>query len=230
MSGKNERAFALVRVVGTDASHFGPKDLGCLPGRLPTLTLEALGPICRLRRRDLVPVALHERTNIVGRHRGIVACVRAQPARCGGSIDRRERWKDGWRTGYNAEFGSAESLPTRKWRNWQTHQLEGLAVAIPWGFESPLPHQNQIGKAEIMQTLPITSERLAELEEFARRRGKTAADALDEALAEYLQWERQDYQEAVQAVRQGVEDVKAGRTKAADEFFDDFARKHGLPR
>jgi hypothetical protein len=24
--------------------------------------------------------------------------------------------------------------------------------------------------------------------------------------------------------------VKAGRTKAADEFFDDFARKHGLPR
>ena len=30
---------------------------------------------------------------------------------------------------------------SRKWRNWQTHQLEGLAVAIPWGFESPLPHQ-----------------------------------------------------------------------------------------
>ena len=30
---------------------------------------------------------------------------------------------------------------TRKWRNWQTHQLEGLAIAISWGFESPLPHQ-----------------------------------------------------------------------------------------
>ena len=29
---------------------------------------------------------------------------------------------------------------TRKWRNWQTHQLEGLAVAIPSGFKSPLPH------------------------------------------------------------------------------------------
>ena len=29
------------------------------------------------------------------------------------------------------------SLSARKWRNWQTHQLEGLAVAIPWGFESP---------------------------------------------------------------------------------------------
>src|SRR5271156_716340 len=27
-------------------------------------------------------------------------------------------------------------------RNWQTHQLEGLAVAIPWWFESTRPHQN----------------------------------------------------------------------------------------
>ena len=79
-------------------------------------------------------------------------------------------------------------------------------------------------------TLPIKSERLAELEEFARRRGKTPADALDEALAEYLEWERQDYREAAEAVRQGVEDVKAGRTKPADEFLDGFARKHGLSR
>ena len=30
----------------------------------------------------------------------------------------------------------------RSWRNWQTHQLEGLAVAIPWWFESTRPHQN----------------------------------------------------------------------------------------
>ena len=81
-----------------------------------------------------------------------------------------------------------------------------------------------------MQTLPIKSERLAELEEFARRRGKTPADALDELLAEYLEWERQDYQEAVEAVRRGVEDVKAGRAKAADQFLDEFARKRDLPR
>ena len=31
--------------------------------------------------------------------------------------------------------------PERKWRNWQTHQLEGLAPARAWGFESPLSHQ-----------------------------------------------------------------------------------------
>jgi hypothetical protein len=37
--------------------------------------------------------------------------------------------------------GASSDLPSsRKWRNWQTHQLEGLAVAIPWGFESPLSH------------------------------------------------------------------------------------------
>lgn len=96
------------------------------------------------------------------------------------------------------------------------------------------PHHVDIGSVKLyrrgMQTLPIKSERLAELEEFARRRGKTPADALDEALAEYLERERQNYQEAVQAVQQGVEDVKAGRTKPAEEYLDEFARKHGLPR
>lgn len=81
-----------------------------------------------------------------------------------------------------------------------------------------------------MQTVPIRPERLAELEEFARRREKTPADALDELLAEYLEWERQDYQEAVEAVRQGIEDVKADRTKSADQFFDEFARKRDLLR
>jgi hypothetical protein len=81
-----------------------------------------------------------------------------------------------------------------------------------------------------METVPVRSERLAELEEYARRRGKTTADALDDVLAEYLEWERQDYQEAVEAVGEGVEDMKAGRSKPAEQFLDEFARKHGLPR
>ena len=81
-----------------------------------------------------------------------------------------------------------------------------------------------------MDALPLKPERLAQLEEFARRRGKSTADALDDALADYLAWERQDYQEALDAVRQGHEDVKAGRAVPADQFLDEFARKHGLPR
>lgn len=81
-----------------------------------------------------------------------------------------------------------------------------------------------------MDTVPVKPERLAQLEEFARRRRRSTADALDDVLADYLEWERQDYQEAVEGIRQGYEDVKAGRTKSADQFLDDFARKHGLPR
>jgi predicted transcriptional regulator len=81
-----------------------------------------------------------------------------------------------------------------------------------------------------MATVPLKPERLAELEDFARRRGKSTADALDDVLADYLEWERQDYQEAVQAIRQGHEDVKTGRTRPAEPFLDEFARKHGLPR
>ena len=81
-----------------------------------------------------------------------------------------------------------------------------------------------------METLPVKAERLAQLQEYARRRGKSDADALDDALADHLEWERQDYQEAVEGVRRGLEDVKARRTVSADEFLDEFAQKHGLPR
>jgi predicted transcriptional regulator len=77
-----------------------------------------------------------------------------------------------------------------------------------------------------MDTVPLKPERLAQLEDLARRRGKSTADALDDALADYLEWECQDYQEAVDAVRVGHEDVKAGRVICADQFFDEFARQH----
>jgi predicted transcriptional regulator len=78
--------------------------------------------------------------------------------------------------------------------------------------------------------LPVSAERLAQLEDFARRRGKNTVEALDEVLAEYLDWERQDYAGAVEGVREGVADMRAGRTRPAREFLDDFARKHELPR
>jgi predicted transcriptional regulator len=63
-----------------------------------------------------------------------------------------------------------------------------------------------------MDVIPIKPERKAQLEEYAQRRGQDTAAALDDALAEYLEWERQDYQEAIEGIRQGYEDVKAGRT------------------
>jgi predicted transcriptional regulator len=81
-----------------------------------------------------------------------------------------------------------------------------------------------------MDVVPIKPERKAQLEEYAQRRGQDTAAALDDALAEYLEWERTDYQEAVEGIRQGYEDVKAGRTQSADEAFEELRIKRGLPR
>ena len=33
-----------------------------------------------------------------------------------------------------------------------------------------------------------------------------------------------------EGIRQGLEDVAHGRTRAAREFFEEFRRKHGIPR
>lgn len=44
-----------------------------------------------------------------------------------------------------------------------------------------------------MDTMPLKPERKAQLEEYAQRRGQDPATALDEALATYLEWDRQDF-------------------------------------
>lgn len=81
-----------------------------------------------------------------------------------------------------------------------------------------------------METIPIKPERKAELERFAREHGTTPADALDTALGTYLEWERQDHEEAVKAVARGYDDVKAGHTRPTQEFLDELRAKHDLPR
>lgn len=81
-----------------------------------------------------------------------------------------------------------------------------------------------------MKTISLNQERQAELEDFARRHGKTPADALDEALAAYLEWERQDVDEAVRGIQQGHDDVEAGRTRPPDQFLSDARRRHGISR
>ena len=76
----------------------------------------------------------------------------------------------------------------------------------------------------------LSPERQAQLNEYAARRGQDPASALDEVLASALDWERQDYQEAVQGIRLGYADLQAGRVRPADESFEDLRVKHGLPR
>ena len=81
-----------------------------------------------------------------------------------------------------------------------------------------------------MDVIPIKPERKAQLEEYAQRHGQDTAAALDEALAEYLEWERQDYEESVAAISRGYEVLKAGRTRPAAEFLQELREKHGFPR
>ena len=81
-----------------------------------------------------------------------------------------------------------------------------------------------------MATISITQERMAQLDEYAQRSGEDTAAALDEVLSAALEWERQDYQEAVEGIRRGYEDIKAGRARPIEESFEELRVKHGLPR
>lgn len=80
-----------------------------------------------------------------------------------------------------------------------------------------------------MDMLPLKPERLAQLEEYAQRCGIKPADALDEALAAYLDWSQEDEQ-SIEGIRRGYEDVRAGRTTPANQFLENLRAKHGLPR
>ena len=81
-----------------------------------------------------------------------------------------------------------------------------------------------------MATIPLKPERMAQLEDYAHRHGQDPAVALDAVLAEYLDWEQQDYQQAVEGIQRGFADLKAGRTEPAEQAFEKLREKHGLPR
>ncbi len=81
-----------------------------------------------------------------------------------------------------------------------------------------------------MDAITLSPERRLELEEYARRRGQDPAAALDDVLATYLEWERQDFAEACEGIKRGHGDVQAGRTRPAGEVLDELGRKHGLSR
>jgi hypothetical protein len=71
-------------------------------------------------------------------------------------------------------------------------------------------HQVENSGIPQMDMLPLTDERKAQLDDYARRHGQDAVAALDDALAAYFDWERQDYQEAVEGINQGYLDFAGG--------------------
>ena len=71
----------------------------------------------------------------------------------------------------------------------------------------------------------LSPERQAQLNDYAHRHGQDPATAFDA-----LEWERQDYVEAVEGIRKGYADFQAGRVRPAEESFEQLGVKHGLPR
>ena len=78
-----------------------------------------------------------------------------------------------------------------------------------------------------MDTISLKPERMVQLEEYAQRHGQDATSALDDALGTYLEWERQDFEEAVAGIRKGIAQVQAGLTRRS-EAFAELRREHGL--
>jgi hypothetical protein len=81
-----------------------------------------------------------------------------------------------------------------------------------------------------MEAIPLKPERMLQLAEYARRHKQDTVTALDDVLAAALDWEREDYREAVDGVGRGYADYLAGRTQPADEMFEELRVKHGIPR
>ena len=81
-----------------------------------------------------------------------------------------------------------------------------------------------------MEGFLLKPERRVQLEEYAQRRGQDPATALDDALSNYLEWERQDFDEAVSGIHKGYSDIKAGRTRPVAELLCELREKYGIPR
>jgi predicted transcriptional regulator len=117
---------------------------------------------------------------------------------------------------------------------WRAERKELLRLRgcqqIAFDLSRRTPYDKWEDTKANMDMIPLKPERKAQLEEYAKRRGQDPAAALDDALATYLEWERQDFAEAVEGIRHGYEDVRAGRTRPAAEFLADLRRKHDLPR
>jgi len=78
------------------------------------------------------------------------------------------------------------------------------------------------------EPITLTPERRAELEQYARLHDQSPEEALDSLLAAQLASERQEHEETVEAVHRGYEDVKAGRTKPAEEVHEAMRLKYGF--
>jgi predicted transcriptional regulator len=78
-------------------------------------------------------------------------------------------------------------------------------------------------------TVTLSPEAEAKLHEKAARQGKDVATVAAQLLASVLEWEAQDYEEAVEGIQRGLDDFDAGRFRSFEEFAEEQRRKYNLP-
>jgi predicted transcriptional regulator len=78
-------------------------------------------------------------------------------------------------------------------------------------------------------TVTLSPEAEAKLRKKAARQGKDVATVAAELLASVLEWEAQDYEEAVEGIQRGLDDFEAERFRSFAEFAEEQRRKYDLP-
>lgn len=79
-------------------------------------------------------------------------------------------------------------------------------------------------------TITLSPSRQAELEQFAQQHGQTVTDALDDAVATYLELQGQHFDEDVAAVEAAIADLHAGRSVSLEEFDANMRQRYDIPR
>jgi predicted transcriptional regulator len=78
-----------------------------------------------------------------------------------------------------------------------------------------------------MESIQIQPDRKAQLEEFAKRRGKDLETVVDEALALYLEAEDDDDEEdSLAAVAADFQEATGNRTWSARDLLEDLRQRY----
>ncbi|RCJ39195.1 hypothetical protein A6770_12200 [Nostoc minutum NIES-26] len=75
----------------------------------------------------------------------------------------------------------------------------------------------------------LSPELEALLRDKAARQGQDVSVVASELLANILQRETQDSEEAIKGIQQGLDDFEAGRFRSFQEFAEEQRRKYNLP-
>lgn len=75
----------------------------------------------------------------------------------------------------------------------------------------------------------LSPELEAILQDIAARQGQDVSLVASELLASVLAWERQDLQEAIEGIQQGLDDFEKGRFRSFQDFAQEQRQKYNLP-